>query len=118
MQTGSLTNLIHARSTNGQPDPVVGMGATELHWTDRSPVTIIEVSKSGKSIKVQADNAKRVDDNGMSECQDYEYSTNPDGAIHTYTLRSNGRWVRKGEPMKQGGALRIGIREMYHDYGF
>lgn len=115
---GSLVNHILSNSTKGQPEPVVGMGATELQWTDRTPVTIIEVSKNGKTIKVQEDHAKRTDDNGMSESQTYSYSANPEGRIQTYTLRKNGAWVRKGEPMKEGSKLRIGIREKYHDFSF
>lgn len=118
MQTGSLTNLIKAQSTKGQPTPVVGMGVTLLHWTDRSPATIIEVGAGGKSIEVQEDDYKRVDDEGMSECQEYVYYSCLTNPVSTYTLRKNGRWVRKGEPMKQGGALRIGDREKYHDFSF
>ena len=94
------------------------MGVTLLHWTDRSPATIIKVSKNGKSIDVQEDKATRVDSNGMSECQGYLFDPNPLGPVYTYTLRSNGRWVRKGEPMRQGGALRIGERDKYHDFSF
>lgn len=118
MQTGSLVNHIASRSTNGQPDPEVGMGVTLLHWTDRSPATVVEVSENGKTIKVQEDNATREDSNGMSESQQYKYEANTDAPIHTYTLRKNGRWVRRGEPMKEGGTLRIGSREKYHDYSF
>lgn len=116
MDTGSLTNHILARSTKGQPTPVVGMGATLLHWTDRSPATIIEVK--GKTIKVQEDDAERVDDNGMSELQKYVFSRNSTGQITVFTLRKNGAWVRKGEPMKGGSKVRIGDRDKYHDFSF
>lgn len=70
--------------------PVVGMGVTINYYTDRDPATIIEVSKSGKQAKIQKDNAKRIDDNGRSESQKYEYSANPEAPIQTIYLASDG----------------------------
>lgn len=116
MDTGSVTNHILGISTKGQPTPDCGMGATLLHWTDRSPATIIEVK--GKTIRVQEDDAERVDNNGMSESQTYVFSRNPAGQVTVFTLRKNGAWVRKGEPMKGGSKVRIGDRDKYHDFSF
>jgi len=113
--TGSLINNLQANSK--QPVPKVGDGATMLMWTDRRPFTIIEVSKSGKTIKLQEDNAVRTDKNGMSDCQSYEYTRNPDGAIYTATLRKNGKWVRKGDTVK-GTNFGIGYRDKHYDYSF
>lgn len=59
--TGSLTNYLLS-GTNGQPKPVVGMGATILSWTDRHPATIVEVSKDYKVIAIQRDNFARIDE--------------------------------------------------------
>lgn len=42
MQYGSLNNLM-LTGTKGQPTPEVGMGATQLGWTDRHAYTIVEV---------------------------------------------------------------------------
>lgn len=116
MTTGSFVNHVYGRMVN-TPTPEVGMGATVLMWTDRAPATIVEVV-SPKTIKVQGDNAKRVDENGMSESQTYEYTPNEDGPVDTYTLRKNGRWIRKGDPMKGGQCLLVGSREKYHDFSF
>lgn len=115
MQTGSLTNYVISQSK--QPEPFEGMPATMLFWTDRAPATVIEV-QGKKTIVVQEDNAERVDDRGMSESQDYVYSRNFVGPKFTYTLRKNGSWVRKGEPMKRGQKIRLGDREKYHDFSF
>jgi hypothetical protein len=126
--TGSVTNHLYSRMTKGQPDPEVGMGATICHWTDRSAGTIIAVAKDGQGrwvIEVQGDHAKRVDDNGMSESQEYEYLPNPSGGVETFrfedgrwcALRRNpesGRWNKQ----KQGHGLIIGRREKYHDFSF
>jgi hypothetical protein len=53
--------------------PVIGMGVTIFHYTDRSAGTIVKISKSGKTIWFSEDKAIRTDSNGMSECQTYEY---------------------------------------------
>lgn len=115
--TGSMINYLMGDRTK-QPEPEVGMGATLLYWTDREPATVIEVSPSGKSVRVQVDKSTRTDTNGMSESQSYTYERDPYGDVFTYTLRKNGRWVRKGDPMKNGSALLLGHRERYYDYSF
>ncbi len=124
-QTGSMTNHIYSRAVIGQPEPVVGMGATVLCWTDRHPATIVEVGKIGQClmVKVQEDNARRADKNGFSEDQTYNYTPNPKAHVATYRFRrnrweevhqnENGRWVKS-----DGNGLRIGEREKYHDFSF
>jgi hypothetical protein len=114
--TNSLMNNIAANSV--QPTPAVGMGATELCWTDRHAYTITEVSPSGRRITVRRDHAKRTDSRGMSECQHYDYSPNPQGSTRVVTLRSNGRWVTLGESAKGGTAWHLDRRAEYHDYSF
>jgi hypothetical protein len=98
-----------------QPKPAVGMGVTYGCWTDRHAGTIIEVSPSGKTIKVQDDIAKRVDNNGMSECQSYEHSPNPNGQIHVFKITN-----RKGRKAWRSGnyVAGLGNRRTYHDYSF
>ncbi len=113
--TNSLFSNIMANSQH--PTPEVGMGATRLGWTDRHPYTIIEVL-GPKRIKVQSDNATRVDKNGMSECQEYLYEPDPTGGVEEVTLRKNGRWVTKGESQGQGTAFALGYRKKYHDFSF
>ena len=97
-------------------EPTVGMGATEIMYSDRNPFTVIEVI-SPRKIVVQADTATRTDNWGMSECQKYDYSPDPEGRIRTLTLRKNGRWVPVGESGK-GTNFLVGDRRKYHDYSF
>lgn len=89
----SIVNSIYAAGTRGQPDPVVGMGATILGGSDRHAATIVEVLKIGKclAVVVQRDKARRTDDLGMSDSQDYEYTADPEAPRRTYRFRS-GRW--------------------------
>lgn len=99
-----------------QPKPEVGMGATICMYTDRHAATIIEVVNE-KTIKVQRDISTRIDNNGMSDQQKYEYSQNPNGTIEIFTLRKNGCWCRRGGTMN-GVSLVVGVRKAYHDYSF
>jgi len=112
MKTNSLVNTVMAASTNGQPVPEVGMGITILMWTDRHAGTITRVSPSGKTIWFREDNAKRIDKNGMSESQEYEYTPNTDGLEQVARLGKDGRW-------KSGArGIAIGYRRAYHDFSF
>jgi len=125
-QTGSLINHIYSNSVIGQPEPFVGMGATLLSWSDRSAGTIVRVFKIGKStaVEVQEDDAQRIDNNGLSESQEYVFTSNPNAYKETYKMLSNGRWVkmyRNPETNRwiQGtGGLCIGSREKYYDFSF
>ena len=114
--TGSLFN--HIMTTSVQPAIVLYQGATVLHWTDRSAGTIIQISENAKELIWQKDIAKRSDNNGMSESQTYEYTRNENGEIIVFTLRKNGRWIRKGQTMRNGTVLSIGHRSEYYDYSF
>lgn len=117
MQFGSLHTILAAGSRSAAPE--VGAGATLLSWTDRHAATVVSVSADGRTVEVQRDIARRVDGLGMTDSgQRYEFTPDPDAAVDTYTLRRNGRWVRKGEPMRQGAALLIGARDEFYDFSF
>lgn len=70
--TGSFINYMMG---NNSSLPEVGKGATILHWTDRTACEVLSVSADGKKVVIQAYTEKRIDTNGMSECQTYDYST-------------------------------------------
>jgi len=84
--------------------PEVGMGATELMYTDRHPYTIIEVSENKKTIKVQRDFPNLL--------------PNKDGEIIEVTLRKSGAWIAKGQAIKGGRKFDIGYRKEYIDPSF
>ena len=114
MKYGSLFNVLE---DGIKVDEIkVGVGVTMLSWTDRTPGTIIEVDPKGKWIKVQEDSYKRVDNYGMSDDQEYEYSANPNGTIKTYKKARNGKFTDSGK--NDGCGLIIGHRERYFDYIF
>jgi hypothetical protein len=114
--TGSLVNHVYAGEK--QPLPKIGDGATILGWTDRKAATVValDVIRGVQHVAVQRDHAKRIDDNGMSESQVYEYSPNPDASVEWFSLRKSGQWIAKGQ--KDGQRLAIGFRNHYHDFSF
>ena len=124
-QTNSLVNHLYSRMTKGQPRPEIGMGATLLQWTDRHAATITSVFNEGKYlyIGVKRDIAKRIDGNGFSEMQEYNYTTNNEASEKffrfdgqfwksVYKSTETNRWK------KTDGGIRIGTREEYYDHSF
>lgn len=54
LKLGTQTNsFINWMMSSNQTLPEVGKGATILHWTDRSIYEVIEVSKDGKTVKLE-----------------------------------------------------------------
>ena len=80
----------------------------------------MEVYKSGPSkgkvskVVIQGDTAKRIDKNGMSESQEYEYTPNPKSVKQTFTLRKTGEFREVGG----SAGLIIGSRDEYYDFSF
>ena len=127
-QTASLSNHLLSRAVVGEPEVKVGMGVTFLSWTDRNPGTIFRVFTVGKAtiIECRDDDYKRVDSNGMSESQEYEFFLKVNGRKSYFRKNEKsglweritkneetGRWVKAG-----GQGLRIGEREKCHDFSF
>lgn len=108
-QTASLTNHVLANSQN--PEPKVGDGCTILMWTDRHAGTIVKLTAT--QIHVQEDHAKRIDTNGMSESQEYEYTRNPEAPVQIFRRLKNGRYRSSC-----GTYLAVGYRRAYHDFSF
>jgi hypothetical protein len=106
----SMVSLAHK-----QPTPEVGMGATECWYSDRKACTITKVSPSGKTIETVRDVATRTDSTGPSDSQQYTYARG-DGHATVWTLRSNGRYIRKGDSVRSGVQLLVGERDEFYDF--
>lgn len=113
-QTGGRTKM----TSESTITPTVGMGATALKWTELRAGTIIEVSASGKRLTWQRDVATRTDSLGMSDGQEYAYRADKYGVTCRYSLRSNGRWVKVGEPTHSGMSLALNVRDEHFDFRF
>lgn len=114
---GSLQNRIEERSSGFKPE--VGMGVTETLWSDREPYEITEVMDD-RHIKIRRMRYKRIDNNGFSECQEYEYMSNPDGYEYTLYKTKQGRWVRRvgTRGVDNSSGWIVGRMEKYTDPSF
>ena len=113
MRAGSLQNLIGDTALDST-EAAVGVGVTEIMWTDRKAGTIIEVKRNGRTLVIQYDKAIRTDGLGMTDAQTYRFERDTDGATREFTLRKDGTYRVKGG----SGRLILGVRDSYHDYSF
>lgn len=113
MLTNNVISNIMVESTS-KVVPIVGMGITECHYTDREAGTINRVSKSGKTFWYTVDDAERTDKNGMSESQDYTYTPNHDRYPNRATLRKDGVFRSTGTNYP----IILGRRNKFYDYSF
>lgn len=108
---GSLQNAMADQTKSLAAE--IGMGVTEIMYSDRHPYTITAIL-SAKRIQVKADIAKRTDNRGASETQDYEYTPDPTAPAVTLFLNKFGKWKQVGDA--QGSTFLVGRREEYYDF--
>jgi hypothetical protein len=115
---GGLMNRLGENGT-ALKVPAVGDGATVMHYSDRSAATVTKVTTSRRGVVtvfVKGDHSKRIDKNGMSEMQTYEFTPNPDAPEVPVKLRKhNGRKVWR---TKDGAGIAFGYRDEYYDFTF
>lgn len=113
---GNIENRLMENSK--MPEPKVGMGATECFYSDRKPYEIIAV-KDARHITVRELDWKRTDDNGMSDCQDYKYTSNPENRTAELFLTKQGQWRERYDGRRLGcNCFFIGRAERYYDFSF
>jgi len=102
---------------NKQQTPVlvIGDGATYFVGSDRYPYTIVEISKTGKTVKVQRDNAKNT---VAWPDQEWKFTANPDAPIETLTKRSDGAYRQKGTRKCRGVGWNLNGRDKYLNPSF
>jgi hypothetical protein len=102
------------RNVTASKAPMVGMGATIGFHSDSVAATLIQITHKGKRIVVQRDKAIRVDHNGMSEIQEYNYERDENGTIYIATLRKDGSYRVAGTKQR----VSLDVRREYYDYSF
>lgn len=114
---GSLENRLMERTRSDKPE--VGMGVTELCWSDRHAYEVVAV-KDDKHITIRRLMAKRIDSNGFSESQEYEYSSNEEWPTLTLYKAKDGRWVRRigRNGVDRTSGWYVGKAEEYYDPTF
>lgn len=111
----SPTITLDHLSRNGDAAVRVGDSATMLLYSDAHAGTVVYVSASGKTIKVQRDTAKRTDKNGQSEDQRYAYERNPGGPVTTYRFSSRYGWINRNATARR---CLVGVRREWYDPTF
>jgi hypothetical protein len=97
--------------------PVKGMGVTAGVGSDRYPYTILDVSPSGRQIRIQEDTAELISGDIFKNAQEYHYTPNPNGRKITISLRKDGRWREVGSG-RGASTYGIGHRDRYYDPSF
>ena len=72
-ETGSFFNWMMSKNSE---IPEVGKGATQLHWTDRSPFEVLEVKEGGKIALLREMNHEAKPNSQMGD-QDWILTPNP-----------------------------------------
>lgn len=112
---GSISNRIEEGKTYGEI--FVGMGATEYMWSDTVPYEVIKVVDE-KHVVVRRMDYKRVDKEGMSDYQEYEYTSNPKNYIARLTKTKNGWRARLENGKLSSTTFSLGVMKRYFDYSF
>ena len=92
----------------------VGDGATVQLGSDQYPYTIIWINGTGTRLTLQQDKSIRLDNNGMSDCQSYDYIKDLDGEIIDVSLRKDGKYRVSNSKQR----VTLGVRRKYHDFSF
>lgn len=120
-QTGSLCNAMMESRTF--VEPVVGMGATLLAWTDRYPATVVEWDAKKQEVLLFEDKATAIGSVAFTENQSWAYEFDAKGNSYRFKFK-NGRWRQMsiGEngkyrlmPKGTGHGLMLGERDKYYD---
>jgi len=111
--SGSFINQLMG---NNSSVPKVGQGATMLHYSDRTPYEVIDVSQDGKKCEI-----RRMKCNFIGESygdEKYTYESNPNA--QTITLEWNNKkscWGIRFEKFNKVSII-FGVMEKYRDPHF
>lgn len=112
---GSVQNRIEERMAS--PEPVVGMGATEMMYTDCRPYEIIAV-KDARHCTARAMEHRRpagYDGDGYGD-NTWECISNPCGRVVNLFKTKQGRWVERMPSGSYGSTFRLGEARYYYCY--
>ena len=94
--------------------PVVGEGATILHYSDRSAYEVISVDEDSASCVIRAMDCKYVG-SGIGD-EKYEYSSNPDGITSTVTWSDKKQcW---GQVSKSIEIIKSLQKRLFNEHGY
>lgn len=113
-------SLIETVTSTPKPiKPELGMGVTMVTGLGGlyRPMTIIAIRRNGREIDVQFDKVIHITTGGWTDNGEKEFEPDPNGAVHTVTLRKDGTWIAKGTEMVwYATRYRLGFRRDWTDY--
>ena len=123
---GSVVNRMEENRDYTKGNIEVGTFATQYLWSDRHAYEVIEVINQSHLI-LRRLTAIRTDKNYQSECQEYRFESNKNGATMEIKRRKNGGWnlIRRYEQDGKQHAravekvsISFGVADEYYDYSF
>ncbi len=94
-QVGVAGSFFNQLMSNNSTLPVVGKGATQMHYTDRSCFEVVEVSEDGKTVKLEGLTAA-ADRRQPLPHGHQNWVLNPSGNFMTVQWRHNA-WKQKSQ---------------------
>lgn len=92
----------------------IGVGATVSVGSDRIPCTVIKISKNKFKLVLQQDKYIRLDNNNMSDSQEYAYETDLNGTLyHAYKDKNENYYCKEFNSI-----VILGLRRRFYDYSF
>lgn len=110
-KTGSFINEIMYHTINNVK-PYVGMGATEILWSDRHAYEIVEVVDA-KHLIARRMKVKNIGGFGDNE---WEITSDVGGGTVRLTLYKDGWYMQNGR--YKGSKFSLGMMDEYYDYSF
>jgi hypothetical protein len=124
--SGKTRNLMSevGMAQTAHKDPQIGMGATICMHSDRHAGTVIGIDQPKKMVIIQRDKAKRTDNWGMSDSQEYSYTPDSEGATYIFKFGKDNRWHEyltnretfRLNKVKGGCGLILGDRDEHYDF--
>lgn len=111
---GSLQNRLQENMPAIKPQ--LGMGATEILYTDRHAYEVIAV-KDERHCTVRQYECKIKEGTSWYD-QEYDYISNPRGRVVNLFLTKKGKWVQRYPSGRYGNTFRMGIADEYYDPSF
>ena len=111
---GSLQNRLQEHCKC--PKPEIGMGATELWYSDRQAYEVIEI-KDDRHITVRRLKCKLIG-SYFTDCQEYEYASDPNGITANLFLTKKGQWRERHYDRSLGNVFALGFAEEFSDPSF
>lgn len=108
-------------------NPCKGSKGTVIHYTDRTPCTVVNVSEDGKTVWVRTNKTEIITPPVIVPGGFAGHCTEPakwrildgfEGVEQCFTFRKNGKFVEKGSSARDGLTVTFFYHLKFYDYNF